>query len=111
MYRLAVALILSAGLAWAAYAALDMPVSGKHLENEITCEDCHGTDEPAKRAPVSACYACHGEYPELAELTASMEVNPHASHQGEPRCTLCHKTHEPSVLFCNDCHAFEMTVK
>ena len=111
MFRAICLLIMSATLAWTAFAATDMPVSGKHLEIEVGCVDCHGTEEPVKRAPVSACYSCHGEYTEVAQLTAHMEINPHASHQGEPRCTLCHKTHEPSVLFCNDCHTYEMTVK
>lgn len=93
----------------AAYAA-DMVVYGKHLENGVSCEDCHETDKPVKRAPDSACKSCHGEYPEVAELTKELEINPHASHQGEPRCTLCHKTHEPSVLMCNQCHSFDMQV-
>lgn len=104
-------MLLCIGLVCSSYATPEMSVTGKHFDNGVTCVDCHDTDNPVKKASVSACSTCHGEYADVAELTASMEINPHASHQGEVRCTLCHKTHEPSVLMCNNCHEFEMAVK
>lgn len=86
-------------------------IGGKHLESGLTCTDCHGTEEPTKRAPVSACTACHGPYADVAELTKDVEPNPHDSHQGEIRCGMCHKSHEPSVNYCNECHEFDFKVK
>ena len=37
--------------------------------------------------------------------------NPHRSHLGEIACTVCHKAHEASVVYCLDCHRkFEMKI-
>ncbi len=99
------AFLLGCSVAWA------QTVSGKHAEKGVTCVNCHGEAAPAKRAPVSACAKCHGDYAGIAKLTEKVTPNPHASHQGEVRCTLCHKTHEPSKLYCNECHQFDLKVR
>nr|CBX28209.1 unknown protein [uncultured Desulfobacterium sp.] len=57
-------------------------------------------------------------YTELAKKTEKLDnikagiTNPHKSHIGEARCTLCHKNHAQSVLDCNQCHLpkFDMKV-
>jgi fumarate reductase flavoprotein subunit len=91
---------------------------GKHLAAELKCRDCHGTDAPEKRASAALCKECHeGEIkieskqlPLHGKAGRIVEVNAHASHQGELRCTLCHRAHSPSVLYCNDCHEFDVNV-
>jgi fumarate reductase flavoprotein subunit len=91
---------------------------GKHLAAELKCKDCHGTDVPDRRAPASRCKECHEGEIEIASKQLPLrgktgkivEVNVHASHQGELRCTLCHRVHSPSVLYCNDCHEYDVKV-
>lgn len=84
-------------------------ILGKHGQMGFACAMCHGdANPPTKRAPISACMQCHESYERVAALTADVVPNPHQSHQGEVRCTLCHKSHEPSVLYCNECHQFDL---
>lgn len=101
-----------------AYAA-DKQVSGTHLENGIRCVDCHETDEPTKRANQRACQSCHGDMSDKTEpmhfkdaAGAMHEIAIHKSHAGQIRCTLCHMSHQPAVLYCNEgCHhTFEIKV-
>jgi nitrate/TMAO reductase-like tetraheme cytochrome c subunit len=65
-------------------------------------------------APVSACINCHGvvklQTRDLKDGELVRHVNPHDSHLGEVSCTMCHKMHQPSVLYCNDCHKYEQRV-
>jgi fumarate reductase flavoprotein subunit len=86
-------------------------VDPAHAAQELNCADCHDTDKPEKRAPASKCIECHSsktDEPPIAfkdETDISYNVNPHASHAGNMRCTLCHKIHAPSSLYCNEgCH-------
>jgi fumarate reductase flavoprotein subunit len=89
-----------------------------HANEELLCADCHNTDEPEKKAAASKCIECHiskSDEPPLLfkdETGISYEVNPHASHAGNIRCTLCHKIHAPSSLYCNESchHKFILTV-
>lgn len=82
---------------------------GRHATEALSCKDCHKTTEPVARPPAEACDRCH-TYAELATATAKVDPNPHQSHQGEVRCTLCHRVHQPSMLVCNECHEFELKV-
>ncbi|MBU1055777.1 MAG: cytochrome c3 family protein [Proteobacteria bacterium] len=94
------------------------PNINKHKDQDTTCESCHEKGSPPVRPGDVTCMNCHGSYTELAEKTANLEnnkagiQNPHKSHMGEARCTLCHKNHVPSVLYCNECHSpkFDMKV-
>jgi fumarate reductase flavoprotein subunit len=86
-------------------------VDPTHTAQELECADCHDTDKPEKRASASKCIECHtskSDDPPIAfkdEAGTSYEVNPHSSHAGNMRCTLCHKMHIPSSLYCNEgCH-------
>lgn len=54
-------------------------------------------------APQQACQSCHS-YDSVAAKTARIVPNPHDSHAGEVRCTLCHKEHKASENFCCKCH-------
>ncbi len=98
------------GSAW----AIEMPVNKVHLENEISCADCHGTATPERRAPASACINCHGEIPGAVksydDAGTAREINVHDSHDGQLRCTLCHRIHEESIFYCADCHQFDVKV-
>ena len=94
-----------------AYAANE-EIRGAHLENELTCFDCHETDEPTKRANQRLCIDCHGDMSDDTEIRHFKDANGvnheapvHTSHAGQLRCTLCHQAHQPSVLYCNEgCH-------
>ena len=38
--------------------------------------------------------------------------NPHDSHLGEIACTVCHKAHGESKVYCLECHQkFQMTIR
>jgi hypothetical protein len=78
-----------------------------HALKKVSCGACHGTFFPEERASDEQCFKCHKSYPNLAELTKNVKPNPHDSHLGEIRCSLCHKAHEKSVFYCNQCHAFD----
>ena len=95
-------------------SAADMAVNKVHLENEISCADCHGTDSPERRAPASACIDCHGEIPgevkTYDDAGIAREINIHDSHDGQLRCTLCHRIHQESSFYCADCHQFDVEV-
>lgn len=79
---------------------------------ETSCADCHGKTMIPKDNAVEInqnCVACHGDYPELAEITAKKAKNPdinvHNSHLGpEISCTTCHQGHKESVTYCVNCH-------
>jgi len=81
-----------------------------HGEQGAGCSDCHSGTFPEGPASMSACVECHGPYSALSESTADADPNPHASHLGEIDCGLCHKTHEESVLVCNQCHDYNLVV-
>ncbi len=93
-------------LSWATSVYLDR----RHGQQSVTCRACHGTYFPERRPATEQCYTCHGSYQLVASLTEDVEPNPHASHLGEIRCTICHKSHEKSVLYCNQCHLFDLEV-
>lgn len=109
--KLAILLFIISHVHGITYAATNYELRGKHAELAFECDACHGTSEPVKRAPASSCIECHDGYPGIGEITKGVEPNPHDSHQGEIRCTACHKVHEPSVLYCNSCHSFELEME
>jgi cytochrome c nitrite reductase small subunit len=97
----------------------------RHSDALIKCQDCHphtigklvheivstarGTYReplPSLRMTKQQCLSCHGDYASLARATASLKINPHASHLGEEECYQCHKMHRasPGVKFCYTCH-------
>jgi hypothetical protein len=82
----------------------------KHALRKVTCANCHGKAFPDRRPSMDQCINCHGNYDEIAELTKDLNPNPHMSHFPDLRCTLCHKGHLPSELYCNQCHQFELNM-
>ncbi len=94
-----------------------MPQIDKHKDKDIACESCHEKGLSHARPDDSTCINCHGSYAELAKKTEKYDnpkagiENPHKSHMGEARCTLCHKNHAASVLHCNECHSPKFDMK
>ncbi|MCD7990135.1 MAG: cytochrome c3 family protein [Klebsiella quasipneumoniae] len=85
--------------------AVAQPAMFKHQQRGVNCAMCHGSAAPVAPAKAKSCMQCH-EYGKLAEASAKkgMALNPHDSHAGQLRCTLCHKEHNQSVLHCRECH-------
>ena len=100
-----------------------------HSQADIECLDCHEAtvqeqvqelianvtgdfEQPLRerKMPMEQCLSCHehDSYANLAEATSDQEHNPHASHNGELECSLCHNMHRPSELYCTQCHAFDV---
>ena len=93
-------------LSWASSDYLDH----KHAANGTNCRSCHETDFPDTRSSMDQCLSCHISYEHVAEFTSEVEPNPHSSHYEDLRCTLCHKAHQASELYCNTCHKFEIEI-
>lgn len=107
------ALIFAAALAIATPSMArnaDALLADQHANAGVKCEACHGAKKPAEGAavPLAARTKCHGSYEALAEKTRKLDPNPHRTHQGDVRCSDCHRGHQKSVLMCNDCHRFDL---
>ena len=118
MTRTAVMLLLAlnAAGAWAADAPAAPAerkatlLAERHKAKEVACSDCHAEQPPAKAVGTAQCLSCHGKtHARLAAATHS-EPNPHASHQGDQDCHVCHRAHKPSVDQCAQCHVTNWTV-
>ena len=75
---------------------------------------------PQESYDMDMCFQCHehGSYDQIAWRTMDLGVtdgqakghsaNPHASpHYTELECNLCHRVHEPSTLYCWECHTYD----
>lgn len=88
----------------------------RHAQAGVVCAGCHGKDIPKSDDTVEnqRCLACHGSMEKLAKKTEPKDFpdrNPHKSHLGEIACTVCHKGHAESKVYCIDCHKkFEMKI-
>jgi len=60
--------------------------------------------EDTQNAPKEVCLGCHGSYQEIAKLTSDLDLNPHNSHLGQMRCTVCHKPDGKIDFYCAKCH-------
>ena len=80
----------------------------KHVAAGLNCAACHAESPPSKPAEQAACIKCHGTNAQLAAKTVNDQPNPHASHLGEIACTSCHHIHQASVLYCAQCHNFDL---
>lgn len=98
---------------WASSAYMD----NLHAKAFVSCANCHGKELPAPDATVEnkKCLECHGPMDQLAKKTEPAEFkdrNPHKSHLGEVACTVCHKAHSESKVYCLSCHQkFEMKIQ
>lgn len=115
----AAALSLSISTLACAPAFGAMPTLKPHHQLIKDCGTCHTAENAvAGNAFVvpndGTCISCHGSYADLAKKTNELdEPNPHKSHHyGEGiACTACHKEHQPSKVYCNECHEFKYTIK
>jgi len=108
---------LAAGVHAQSAPADDGPLGKLHADKGVECVKCHGKAKKSEPVPQERCLSCHGDGDSkaLAAKTAAVKpVNPHENrHYGtEADCGLCHRQHEPSVNFCQDCHSrFEFKLK
>ncbi|QUN05022.1 flavocytochrome c [Shewanella yunxiaonensis] len=83
-----------------------------HKDKGDGCKTCHQT--PGKVADDSEnyintqCKSCHGDYAALKN--PKLKIDPHDSHLGDINCTSCHKGHEQSKVYCNECHSFDLKI-
>ncbi|MGV8084196.1 MAG: cytochrome c3 family protein [Coriobacteriia bacterium] len=115
------------------YSGDDNILVTAHADNNIICLDCHPptlsqqvteavnwisgnfTDPlPRQRfATREFCLqsGCH-DNDDIVEATVDWGgdegVNPHDSHQGQLDCYNCHSVHHTSVMYCNQCHNWEV---
>ncbi len=88
-----------------------------HAKGSISCANCHGKAFPGFDVTVEnkRCLECHGPMEQLVKKTEPPEFkdrNPHESHLGEIACTVCHKGHSESKVYCLECHQnFQMTIR
>lgn len=91
-------------------------LAGNHMHDKnisISCTDCHsesGLLDDAETQTNTSCVSCHGDLTEMSKITNKTEINPHESHLGKINCTACHGGHEPSAIYCNNCHSFELQI-
>ena len=87
-----------------------------HARAGIACTQCHGKELPKPDDAVenARCLACHGPMDKLAQKTEPKDFkdrNPHKSHLGDIACTVCHKGHGESKVYCLSCHQkFQMKI-
>lgn len=117
------AMLVIVALSVLSYAAVsepqlsDVPVSASHMNTGVTCRDCHLTSLKTA-APEETCRGCHGDRAESKAITFQdtngkrFTERLHASHLGSIHCSKCHKSHGPSVLYCNEaCHLHSFRLK
>jgi Zn finger protein HypA/HybF involved in hydrogenase expression len=89
----------------------------RHTAAGVPCESCHAASkaEPGDQHPPvpilsfdATCVTCHGtmlEAPEGKEMSfPNPHVSPHLAVGEVPRCTECHRVHDPGEVTCNLCH-------
>lgn len=87
-----------------------------HAKGNIVCLACHDRRVAQKGDSVEndRCLSCHGGLESLAARSAPKDFpdrNPHQSHLGDIACTVCHKAHGPSTVYCLGCHQkFKMKI-
>ena len=100
---------LCAGLLLAstfASAADNAPLADRHAKRGVACTSCH-VKSPTDKPTMQQCLACHGgSYEALAKKTDESDINPHATHVGEPECSECHSGHKKPRLICDQCQEF-----
>ncbi len=103
MFKIFIAVFIVAMTA-VSYAASVKQPKMHHKEGGVSCVDCHETDNPLKGAEETACLNCHGSREDITALTEKVDPNPHFGHEDGLTCDSCHREHEDSVLYCDDCH-------
>jgi hypothetical protein len=91
-------------------AAQDQFLVEKHKKIGVECQGCHQENPPSKSVMTPVCLGCHGDYTKIASQTEKVDPNPHASHEGNLPCNVCHNAHKPSKNHCATCHNFTFKV-
>lgn len=105
---------LLAGTLAAGVFAAEPGIASLHGEKGVACEACHGPDKANPTEPTTAtCTGCHDVKALVAKTAGVKPNNPHTSphYQDQLDCTNCHRGHEESENFCNQCHNFDFKVK
>ncbi len=79
----------------------------RHKKRDITCNACHGEEQPKTPALAEACLTCHNSLEAVAEKTKDFDKNPHKNHLTESsdlECTQCHHGHKADTPICHQCH-------
>lgn len=102
-------------------------LAAKHSAENVNCTDCHQATvaekmhegfayvtgqyaDPLKEriATREDCLKCHqDDWQQTVAATQYDHGNPHDSHLGETDCSLCHKMHRTSEVYCAQCHEFD----
>ncbi|WP_289187358.1 flavocytochrome c [uncultured Parasutterella sp.] len=79
------------------------------------CAVCHPSQSvsDSEREIDANCQKCHGTYQQLGQKDKSngKPISAHQGHLSISSCTTCHKGHEESFAYCNNCHIFNMPMK
>jgi fumarate reductase flavoprotein subunit len=101
--------LLVAGFAFSTSAGAGDDLADRHIQNALTCPECHVEKVPSRAPKMDTCLSCHSSsYEELGKASAGKKPNPHYTHVGDKECTVCHKAHKAPEFFCNDCHKFKV---
>jgi fumarate reductase flavoprotein subunit len=90
-------------------------------QSKFACNACHGDKTPTSVSAEEAlatvnqnCISCHGDAKAMAAVIlpklVHKEINPHAAHLVEIDCVTCHHGHSAGEAYCQQCHAFDMTM-
>ena len=84
------------------------PLADRHAAAKMNCASCHGVAKPEPFAEVAndACLKCHGPLEKLQKKFDEKygRRNPHRNHLGDVACSICHKGHAESSVYCENCH-------
>ena len=103
-------LILFSSAVPARLEAASKPLPRKHVQNNLSCFNCHHKEVPTEGAVADdSCMVCHGDYAAMAAYTRHLPVNPHdppkkKGHPGPFACTECHHQHKAPEVKCLECH-------
>ena len=79
-----------------ANAADNAMLAERHTKRGVACTSCH-IKSPNDKPTMKQCLACHGgSYENLAKKTDESDINPHATHMGEPEAAGSIKFWQPN---------------
>jgi hypothetical protein len=85
-------------------------LADRHKKIGVECQGCHQENPPSKPVMPPICLSCHGDYEKVAAQTEKVHPNPHASHEGNLPCNVCHNAHKVSKDHCATCHNFDFKI-
>jgi fumarate reductase flavoprotein subunit len=113
MYRTLTGAALLAAALFAAGTASATPLADRHKAKGLDCLSCHVTKpEPFAEVPRANCLKCHPETLIVSKYADLKDRNPHKNHLGEVDCNICHRGHDESLVYCDQCHKnFKLNIK